>query len=403
MDFIPLAIPFFLGLLLAELLWSRLSGRAVFSFADTLCSLSMGTLSRLRGFLVLGVGGAAWAQLEALTPLPAWPLAHPLSWILAFVAYDFCYYLAHRAGHRVNILWASHVAHHQSEAYNLSTALRQTSTGFLTFLFYLPMLALGVPATLMVAVGSLNLIYQFWVHTQAIHRLGPLERILVTPANHRVHHASNPEYIDKNFGGVFILWDRLLGTYEDERADCPPRFGLPHALGSFNPLWANAHHYWDLLRHGWASGSLGGALRLALAGPETLPPPPTPVETAKPALGPGLTAYLAVQFLVITALGLLPLLGQAAPVPQTPFVLWLVLSLTSLGACLDGRRYARALELSRQALVLLGALVLPAAPLLSGFAVFSAVSALTALGVFPRKAPAPEPQERPALNSAPHS
>ena len=404
MDFIPLAIPVFLGLLLAELLWSRLSGRAVFSFADTLCSLSMGTLSRLRGFLVLGVGGMAWAQLEALTPLPAWPLDHPLSWIIAFVAYDFCYYLAHRAGHRVNILWASHVAHHQSEAYNLSTALRQTSTGFLTFIFYLPMLALGVPAELMVAVGSLNLIYQFWVHTQAIHRLGPLERILVTPANHRVHHASNPEYIDKNFGGVFILWDRMLGTYEDERADCPPRFGLPHALGSFNPLWANAHHYWALLRHGWASGSLSSALRLALAGPETLPPPPAPLETVtvKPALGRGLTTYLGVQFLVITALGLLPLLGQEAPVPQTPFVLWLVLSLASLGACLDGRPYAKALELTRQALVLLGALVLPAAPLLWGLAIFALLSALAALRLIPQAPQGPGPQERPALNRAPH-
>ena len=403
MDFIPLAIPFFLGLLLAELLWSRLSGRAVFSFADTLCSLSMGTLSRLRGFLVLGVGGMAWAQLEALTPLPAWPLESPLSWVVAFVAYDFCYYLAHRAGHRVNILWASHVAHHQSEAYNLSTALRQTSTGFLTFLFYLPMLALGVPAELMVAVGSLNLIYQFWVHTQAIHRLGFLERILVTPANHRVHHASNPEYIDKNFGGVFILWDRLLGTYEDERADCPPRFGLPHALGSFNPLWANAHHYWALLRQGWASGSLSGALRLVLAGPETLPAPPAPVETVKPALGRGLTAYLAVQFLVITALGLLPLLGQEGPAPQAPFVLWLVLSLSSLGACLDGRPYAKALELSRQTLVLLGALILPPTPLLEGLAVFALLSALTALRLMPRSVPGPGPQESPALNSAPHS
>jgi len=258
-----------------------------------------------------------------------------------------------------------------------------------------------VPAELMVAVGSLNLIYQFWVHTQAIHRLGPLERILVTPANHRVHHASNPEYIDKNFGGVLILWDRMLGTYEDERANCPPRFGLPHALGSFNPLWANAHHYWALLRQGWASGSLSGALRLALAGPETLPAPLETV-TVKPALGPGLTTYLGVQFLVITALGLLPLLGQAAPVPQTPFVLWLVLSLTSLGACLDGRPYAKALELGRQALVLLGALVLPASPLLEGLAIFALLSALAAVRLMPRSAPGPGPQERPALNSAPH-
>lgn len=372
MDFIPLAIPFFLALLLAEVLWSWLSGRAVFSFADTLCSLSMGTLSRLRGFLILGVGGIAWAQLEAFTPLPAWPLESPLSWLAAFVAYDFCYYLAHRAGHRVNILWASHVAHHQSEAYNLSTALRQTSTGFLTFIFYLPMLALGVPAELMVAVGSLNLIYQFWVHTQAIHRLGFLERILVTPANHRVHHASNPEYIDKNFGGVFILWDLLLGTYEDERADCPPRFGLPHALGSYNPLWANLHHYVAIARAARQAGTLRGALGVALAGPETLPA--TEAITRAPTVrSTALTAYLGVQFAVLTVLSLGPLLGQDAPVPQTIFVLWLVLGLASLGTALDGRAYARALETLRLTFGLLAPLLVQTPGTLA-FSLFCALS-----------------------------
>ncbi len=372
MDFIPLAIPFFLALLLAEVIWSWLSGRAVFSFADTLCSLSMGTLSRLRGFLILGVGGIAWAQLEALTPLPAWPLESPLSWLAAFVAYDFCYYLAHRAGHRVNILWASHVAHHQSEAYNLSTALRQTSTGFLTFIFYLPMLALGVPAELMVAVGSLNLIYQFWVHTQAIHRLGFLERILVTPANHRVHHASNPEYIDKNFGGVFILWDRLLGTYEDERADCPPRFGLPHALGSYNPLWANLHHYVAIARAARQADTFRGALGIALAGPETLSTPRTVTE-APATRSAALTAYLGVQFAVLTALSLTPLLGQGTPVPQTIFVLWLILGLASLGTALDGRTYARVLETLRLTLGLFAPL-LAQTPVTVGFSLFCALS-----------------------------
>ena len=174
--------------------------------------------------------------------------ANPLVWALVFIAYDLCYYFSHRYGHEWRILWSSHVAHHQSEAFNLSTALRQTSTGWLNGIFYLPLYVLGVPVELMISVGSLNLIYQFWVHTEHVRRIGWLEWILVSPSNHRVHHAKNPIYIDKNYGGVFIVWDRLFGTFQAELENEPCRYGITRQLKSWNPLWANVHVWWDGLQ-----------------------------------------------------------------------------------------------------------------------------------------------------------
>ena len=156
-------------------------------------------------------------------------------WVAAFVAYDFCYYWKHRYGHEWRIMWASHIAHHQSEEFNLSTALRQTGTDYIGFVFYIPLYLVGIPAAAMITVGSLNLIYQFWVHTEHIRRVGPLEWMLVTPSNHRVHHARNPEYIDRNYGGVFIVWDRLFGTFKDERTDVPCVYGITTGLEELEP------------------------------------------------------------------------------------------------------------------------------------------------------------------------
>ena len=180
-----------------------------------------------------------------------WMLPIPVVWLITFVAYDLCYYFSHRYGHEWRILWASHVAHHQSEAFNLSTALRQTSTGWLNAIFYLPLYLVGVPVELVISVGSLNLIYQFWVHTEYVGRLGILEYILVTPSNHRVHHAKNPMYIDKNYGGVFIVWDRVFGTFQDELDTEPCRYGITEQLNSWNPIWANMHIWLDTLKQSW--------------------------------------------------------------------------------------------------------------------------------------------------------
>jgi len=189
--------------------------------------------------------------------------SHWFTWVLAMVLYDFCYYWLHRLGHERTILWAAHVAHHQSEDYNLGTALRQTSTGFLlSWVFYIPMYVLGIPAEVVVTAGALNLIYQFWVHTQHIPRLGWYEWIFVTPSNHRVHHGQNDVYMDRNYAGIFILWDRLFGTYQDELDDEPVVYGIRGALRSWSPWKALTHIYVEMILDSRHARNWGDKLRV---------------------------------------------------------------------------------------------------------------------------------------------
>lgn len=189
MDFVPYAVPFFIALIVVELLADRWRGVRNYRVADAINSLSTGVLSTTTGLLTKGVGLLTYAfaiEHLALFELPgqsAW------TWVFAFVFYDFCYYWLHRMGHERNILWAAHSVHHQSEDYNLSTALRQTSTGFLlSWIFYLPLAVVGVPLVVFISVASLNLLYQFWVHTRHVPKLGWFEWFFVTPSNHRAHH-----------------------------------------------------------------------------------------------------------------------------------------------------------------------------------------------------------------------
>ena len=221
--------------------------------------------------LRLGFSAVVFGALVKWLGVPQWSMDSAWQWVAAFVAYDFCYYWKHRFGHEWRIMWASHIAHHQSEEFNLSTALRQTGTDYIGFVFYIPLYLAGVPAAAVITVGSLNLIYQFWVHTEHIRRLGPLEWIFVTPSNHRVHHARNPEYIDRNYGGVFILWDRLFGTFKDERADMPCVYGITTGLKSWNPLWANLHFWADTAKLAWRTRSWGDKLRIWFKPPGWVP------------------------------------------------------------------------------------------------------------------------------------
>jgi len=240
------AIPLFFLLIAIELAVDFLRKTHYVRFNDSFGSLALGTWSLSTKVLFLGVG--AWFYQDLLngyTLIENLEMT-PLTWLLLFVLYDFCYYWLHRAGHQINFFWASHAIHHQSEEYNLTTALRQTSSGFLGFMFYLPVYMLGAPIEAIATVGALNLVYQFWVHTRHINRLGVLEWVLVTPSNHRVHHGQNPEYIDKNMGGVFIVWDRLFGTFQDEQDDIETIYGVRRPLNSFNPLRANIQVWWSL-------------------------------------------------------------------------------------------------------------------------------------------------------------
>ena len=173
-----------------------------------------------------------------------WPRDAWWAWALAIVFYDFCYYWNHRLGHESAMFWASHVVHHQSQRYNLSTALRQSSSGVLLgWVFYVPMAIAGVPPEMFAVAAVVDLLYQYWIHTELIGKLGWFDRWFASPSNHRVHHAVNDRYIDRNYGGIFMLWDRLFGTFVEESETCT--YGTRAPLNSWDPLWANLEVYAD--------------------------------------------------------------------------------------------------------------------------------------------------------------
>ena len=247
MAIIATAVPFFLLAIAFEWSWGRWRGRDTYRLTDAVSSLTLGGLSQARRFVALGLGGSVYAWLASVTPFSTWSAEGWWAWVLAFVLYDLCYYCSHRAGHEIKLFWAAHVVHHQSEDYNLSTALRQTSSGFLFgWIFYTPLFFIGVPAEMMVTVGALNLIYQFWVHTEHVGDLGWFEYVFVSPSNHRVHHARNTQYLDRNYGGVFIVWDRLFGSYQRELASEPCIYGITKPIQSWSPVESWIHVYRDM-------------------------------------------------------------------------------------------------------------------------------------------------------------
>ncbi len=265
---IVLATPVFLALIAIELLVGLHRGRNAYRLNDALNSIGLGVMSQVMGLftrlLVIGIytlvyEKLAWFELSA---------ANPAVWIGALVAYDFCYYWLHRGGHRIAVLWAAHVVHHQSEDYNLSTALRQTGSGWIFgWVFYLPMALIGVPPLVFGSVALIDLLYQFWVHTQAIGKLGWFDRWFCSPSNHRVHHAVNDRYLDKNYGGILILWDRLFGTFAEEDDAEPCVYGTRAPLRSWNPVWANLQVYRDLAVDSARAGSWADKLRVWLRPP----------------------------------------------------------------------------------------------------------------------------------------
>lgn len=250
------AIPFFLASMALEAWYSRKKRLQLYADRrDTITSLLMGIGSIPAGLLIGGITiyASLWIYEYRLWELPEMPVF--LYAFLALLIQDFFYYWNHRLGHRVRVLWASHVNHHSSEQYNLSTALRQTWTGFFSFLFYLPMLLAGFPITAIAMAAGFNLVYQFWIHTQAIERMPRwFEWLFNTPSHHRVHHGSNPQYIDKNYGGILILWDRLFGTFQPEEEAV--RYGLTRNLNSYNLLTVAFHHWKSMLRDMWQAPGL---------------------------------------------------------------------------------------------------------------------------------------------------
>ena len=260
---IILATPVFFALIALEFVVGWRRGRNTYRLADALNSIGLGVMSQVTGVIgrTLRIGiYAAVFHAVAVWQLPTNEL---WVWALALLMYDFCYYWQHRFGHTCALFWAAHVVHHQSEDYNLSTALRQTSSSVLTtWIFYLPMALIGVPPLVFAVVALIDLLYQYWVHTQQIGRLGWFDRWFCSPSNHRVHHAVNDRYLDRNFGGILIVWDRLFGTFAEEDDAEPCVYGTRKPLRSWNPLWANLEVYADLARDSWRARNWGDKLRV---------------------------------------------------------------------------------------------------------------------------------------------
>jgi sterol desaturase/sphingolipid hydroxylase (fatty acid hydroxylase superfamily) len=262
------SIPGFLILLLLEVLWTRkrlregAAGMRGYEKRDTFASLAM------------GVGNVVISAFTSLGAIALWSwgyqhrvlsLGQPLlwwSWIVLFFAEDLCYYWFHRMHHQVRLLWAAHVNHHSSQYFNLSTALRQPwFTPITGPVFWLPLALLGYPPAMILTAQAVSLIYQFWIHTETVRKLPrPLEWLFNTPSHHRVHHGKNIAYLDRNHGGVLIIWDRLFGTFAQERARDPVSYGITHDLTTFNPLHIAVHEFAAIARDVARAGSLRSAL-----------------------------------------------------------------------------------------------------------------------------------------------
>jgi len=259
MDLTVVAIPLFLGALALEWWVARRQGRTIGEWTDSLASVTAGAGSLVVGAAWKIVLVAVYGALHAATPLR---LGHgPLVWGAALLADDFAYYWFHRAHHEVRLFWAAHVTHHSSRHYNLATALRQSWVPMTSLPFYAPLALLGFDPVILATVHGVNLLYQFWIHTEMIDRLGPLEDVLNTPSHHRVHHASNARYLDRNYGGILIVWDRLFGTFEPEVE--APTYGLTKNIATRNPFAIAFHEFVAIARDLGRPNPL--AVRAALA------------------------------------------------------------------------------------------------------------------------------------------
>lgn len=276
-NYIALSIPVFFVLIAIELAYSLYRKRKLYRLNDSLTNLSLGVGQQVVGVFMKGALFAGYLFIYehwrvASLPSTWW------TWLLLFFGVDFFYYWFHRMSHEVNALWAGHIVHHQSEEYNLSVALRQSwfQSAF-AWVFYLPLAFAGFEPIMFLTVSSFNTLYQFWIHTRTIGRMGPLEWVLNTPSHHRVHHGSNPKYIDKNHAGSLIIWDRMFGTFKEEEEE--PVYGITTQLKSWNPIWANLHYWQELFNiaahcrriqdkirvfiapPGWQPAELGGMQR----------------------------------------------------------------------------------------------------------------------------------------------
>lgn len=364
MKLIVASIPLFFILIAIEIVAARLLERRVYRFADSFADLGCGIIEQLLGVLVKATLFAGYLWLYANARLLDLPENSWLVFATCFLGVDFLYYWFHRMSHEVGAFWAAHSVHHQSEEYNLSVALRQGAfQSFFSWMFYLPLALLGFPPAVFITCSALNTLYQFWIHTRLIGKLGPFEWVFNTPSHHRVHHGRNPRYIDRNHAGTLIIWDRIFGTFVEETDE--PVYGVVKPLRSVNPIWANIAGWADIAAVAARASRFKDRLLPLVAAPGWRPAeqggPLIPPEVSRPQdeseylpVSRTLGAYVFVHFvalLLLTTFALFkaPALGQAT---FAATALTVVISLVVLSRLLEQRRGARLLEAARVLLLL---------------------------------------------------
>lgn len=257
------AIPGFILLIILESVIAHFRGIQVNKGMDTISSLSSGMTNTLKSFMGLSVVIISYGYM--VEHLAVFEIESTVwLYVLAFICLDFAGYWSHRFNHEINVFWNRHIVHHSSEEFNLACALRQTISAFvgIYFFLYIPMAIIGIPANVVALIAPIHLFAQFWYHTRLIHKMGVLEHVIVTPSHHRVHHAINPEYIDKNYSEIFIIWDKLFGTFQEELPDVPPVYGTKRPAGTWNPILINFMHVWQLIKDAWHTRNVWDKLRI---------------------------------------------------------------------------------------------------------------------------------------------
>ncbi|KAJ3211609.1 hypothetical protein HK099_007961 [Clydaea vesicula] len=392
-NYITMAVPFFISTIVFEalLMWianyreMRLqNGRKVKNFRlnDTISSISAGMFQQLTKLLFKSVEFGAYIYIfENYAIFSSYfPVRSYVTWAFAFFFVDFGYYWFHRAAHEVNLFWAAHVVHHSSQEYNQTTALRQSFLQeHFSWLFYLPVALFGIPPSIFRVHRDLDTLFQYWIHTELIGNLGPLEYFLNTPSHHRVHHGRNPYCIDQNYAGTLIIWDRMFGTFTAEKEDEPVLYGIVHPLQSFNPFTVQTHHLLHVMEKTWKSKGVVNKFKALFYGPGWTPEKPElrlgeikdipPVQNLKkdpdaeikdlynPVIPLIVNFYVLLHFAVIIAVQNMVMVridsAEAYTLnPVLPFIAaFLYFSMTSIGMILDGKKQGIILECIRVAAI----------------------------------------------------
>jgi sterol desaturase/sphingolipid hydroxylase (fatty acid hydroxylase superfamily) len=370
LNLIVIAIPVFFALIAVELVAARVLERDCYRFADSVADLGCGILDQVADVFAKTLVFAGYLLLYDRFRFFSVPETSAWTWAACFVGVDFLYYWFHRFGHEVGAGWAAHAVHHQSEEYNLTVALRQGAFQQLfSWVFYLPLALLGFPPLVFLTCSALNTLYQFWIHTRLVGKLGPLEWVLNTPSHHRVHHGKNPKYVDRNHAGVFIVWDRWFGTFKQEEEE--PVYGITTPIRTFDPVRATLYHWLEMA--GTAARTRRWADRLRIF---TKPPGWRPAELGGFAAPPevdratyqrfeievstAVKGYVLAQFVALNLLTAWFLNRQAdlAPGMRVAAGLGIVASVVCLGGLLDRRGWAPVLEAVRAACLVLLAVYL---------------------------------------------